>query len=375
MPVTKRTLFSLRATVGYAVFAGAWILLSDRVLELFSDPHTLARFSTLKGLVFIVVTAIMLWVTLQNVPAEADIVLSDEAPAPWTVTGLMWGVLTPLLAAAIQWTFWEHLDPYAWLLMYPAVFAAAWLGGWYAGVVSTVLSAGLSWYLFVPPRMSWHLDKPSWSVTIGVFVAMGLLMSMMIDWLRRLEHRASNRKFEALVEQTLAGIYIVQGDRFRYVNPAFARMLGYDNPDDIIHRLPIQALVSPADRQRVEQHLQARFDDPQLEMRYSFTGLRKDGSPIDLEVHGRGLATASGHAVIGLALDVSERRRTEATLREKQTLLDRMSELAKVGGWSLDVATRSGSRTDGAARILDLDPTLPESLRFQDGLRYFRGEH
>ncbi|TAK93613.1 MAG: PAS domain S-box protein [Aquabacterium sp.] len=501
MQVTRRALFSLRATVGYAVFAGAWILLSDRVLELFADPHALARFSTFKGLVFIAVTAAMLWVTLQNVPADTDINLTDDTPSQGGWLSVLWGIIPPLLAAALQWVFWAQIDPYAWLLDYPAVFVAAWLGGWYAGSLATALSAALSWYVFVPPAMSWHLAKPSHTVAIGVFVAMGLLMSMMIEWLRRLEHRASNRKFEALVEQTLAGIYIIEGDRFRYVNPAFATMLGYDDPDDIIHRLPVSALVAPPDRERVRQQLQTRFDDPSQEARYGFTGLRKDGTHVELEVHGRGLKTATGHAVIGLALNISERRRTEAALRQseqllrsviegtteaifvkdvagrylmvnqatsnmagipiedilgkddtelfdeasakriravdlaimaagttqtaqeqltfrnghhhtflvtkgpvkddagqllgmfglsrditemmstqaalrdKQALLDRMSLLAKVGGWSLDVATMVGTRTDGAARILDLDPTQPASLRFNDGQRYFQGEH
>ncbi|MBI5924281.1 MAG: PAS domain S-box protein [Aquabacterium sp.] len=501
MQVTRRTLFSLRATVGYAVFAGAWILLSDRVLELFADPHALASFSTLKGLVFIAVTAAMLWVTLQNAPSEVDVHLTDAPPSQWTLTGMLWGVIPPVLAAAIQWAFWEQIDPYAWLLGYPAVFMAAWLGGWFSGFLATMLSAALSWYIFVPPYLSWQLAKPSWIVAIGVFFAMGMLMSMMVEWLRRLEHRSSNRKFEALVEQTLAGIYIIEGNRFRYVNPAFARMLGYDDPDDIVHRLPVSALVSPRDRERVNQHLQARFDDPRQEVQYGFTGLKRDGSPIELEVHGRDLKTSSGHAVIGLALDVTERRRTEAALRQseqllrsviegttdavfvkdksgrylmvnqaasdmagipieqiigkddrelfdddsarkirevdlaimqsgttqtaqehltfrngqhhtflvtkgpikddtgqltgmfglsrdvsdmmaaqaalrdKQALLDRMSLLAKVGGWSLDVATMIGTRTDGAARILDLDPAHPESLRFKDGQRYFQGAH
>ena len=276
MPVTRRTLFSLRATVGYAVFAGAWILLSDRVLELFADPHALARFSTLKGLVFIAVTAAMLWVTLQNAPSEADVHLTDEAPSPWTPAGMMWGVITPLLATALQWAFWAQIEPYAWLLGYPAIFIAAWLGGWFSGFVATILSAALSWYIFVPPYMSWHLAKPSWAVAIGVFFAMGMLMSMMIEWMRRLEHRSSNRKFEALVEQTLAGIYIIQDDHFRYVNPAFASMLGYDAPDDIINRLPVSSFVSPPHKERVKQHLQARFDDPRQEVRYGFTALRKD---------------------------------------------------------------------------------------------------
>lgn len=70
MQVTRRQLFSLRATVGYVVFAGAWILLSDRVLETFGDPHTLARYSMLKGLIFVALTAAILWVTLQNAPPK-----------------------------------------------------------------------------------------------------------------------------------------------------------------------------------------------------------------------------------------------------------------------------------------------------------------
>ena len=91
-------------------------------------------------------------------------------------------------------------------------------------------------------------------------------------------------------------------------------------------------------------------------------------------MHGRGLDTTTGRVIIGLALDVSERRQTEIALREKQALLDRMSLLAKVGGWRMDVSTQQGTRTDGAARILDLDPSQPESLSFKDGLRYFQGE-
>ncbi|MDE2593763.1 MAG: response regulator, partial [Burkholderiales bacterium] len=69
--------------------------------------------------------------------------------------------------------------------------------------------------------------------------------------------------------------------------------------------------------------------------------------------------------------------------KEQQALLDQMSTLAKVGGWSIDLATMQGKRTAGAARILDLDPSNPESLHIRllkrsddelvvDGHRYFK---
>ncbi len=91
MPITRRKLFRLRATVGYAAFAAVWILLSDRVLESFSDPHRLAQFSTLKGLIFIALTATMLWFTLQNVPSDADTHLADSTPPKGVAIRLVWG--------------------------------------------------------------------------------------------------------------------------------------------------------------------------------------------------------------------------------------------------------------------------------------------
>lgn len=133
MPVSRRKLFGLRATVAYLVFATVWILLSDGLLEQFSDPHTnLARYGTLKGMAFVVSTAAILWFTLMNAPSDADVDVrfGDQVSGhnPWVA--LAWGLTIPSLAALVQWSYWEHLRPFAWVLGYPAVLASAWLGGW-----------------------------------------------------------------------------------------------------------------------------------------------------------------------------------------------------------------------------------------------------
>lgn len=376
MPVSRRKLYGLKAAVAYLVFAAAWIFLSDSLLAQLSDPHTLARYGMLKGLVFVLATTAILWFTLMNAPADADVDIQfGDQPGdhnPWLA--IAWGLTIPSLAALVQWTYWEHLRPFAWVLGYPAVLASAWLGGWVASATATGVSATLAWVVFAPTHPNWATHKPSGMIAMGIFVAMGLLVSVSIEWMQRAERRSGNSKFLALVEQTLAGIYIIQQNRFVYVNPAFARMLGYDHPSQIIGNLSVDDLVDPVDREKVRQHLQLRFDQPGKEVSYGFSGLRRDGSKIELDVHGRGLETLSGTVVIGLALDVTDRRRNELALRDKQALLDRMSTLAKVGGWSIDVATGVGTRTDGAARILDLDPSRPEALSFQGGLSYFQGQ-
>ena len=377
MLVSRRKLYGLKASVAYLLFATAWILFSDSLLEQFSDPSTLTRYGMFKGLAFVVATSAILWFTLMNAPADADVDLRFGAQSnghdPWAA--IAWGLTVPSLAALAQWAYWDHLSPFAWVLGYPAVLVSAWLGGWLGSLLATGVSASLAWVLFAPTHADWATQKPSAMIAMGVFIAMGILVSAGVEWMQRAERRSGNSKFEALVEQSLAGIYIIQGDRFVYANPAFAQMLGFEHPQQIIGHVSVSELVAPADRQRVQQQLQLRLDQPGKEVSYGFTAVRRDGSTVELDVHGRGLQTMHGNVIIGLALDVTDRRRNEFALQEKQALLDRMSALAQVGGWSIDVATGMGTRTDGAARILDLDPTRPESLTFHDGLKYFHGEH
>jgi len=183
MPVSRRKLFSLRATVAYAVFAAAWIVLSDRVLAHFSDAQTLARFSLLKGLAFVAATSAMLWVTLQNAPTDTDTILPEDVSPKGHRFVLAWGLGMPLLATVLQWTLWAHLQPYAWLLPYPAVFLAAWQGGWMAGMLATAASAALASFVFLPPHWSWAVHNPSDTLAMGVFATMGVLISLGVEWL------------------------------------------------------------------------------------------------------------------------------------------------------------------------------------------------
>ncbi len=121
----------------------------------------------------------------------------------------------------------------------------------------------------------------------------------------------SDLLMRGLVEQTLAGIYLIQEGRFRYVNPEFARIFGYASPEDIIDVLPMTDLIAPEDRDRVIENVRRRASGEVQEMRYEFVGMRQDGTRIHVEVHGRRLEFNGVPAVIGLILDVSARRQAE----------------------------------------------------------------
>ena len=123
---------------------------------------------------------------------------------------------------------------------------------------------------------------------------------------------ASDNWLHALVEQTLAGIYVIQDGYFAYVNQGFADIFGFPSPADIIATTRIADVIAPEDRQRVAENVQRRATGDVQEMRYTFVGLRKDGRRIDVEVHGRRMAFKGRPAVIGLILDITERKQAEA---------------------------------------------------------------
>ena len=120
---------------------------------------------------------------------------------------------------------------------------------------------------------------------------------------------------QGIIEQSLAGIYLIQEGRFAYANQGFADIFGYDSPAEIVGKLSVGELVAPEERAKVADNIRRRMDGDVPEMRYSFTGLRKDGQRVEVEVHGRRMVYEGKPAVIGVILDITERRQAEQQLR------------------------------------------------------------
>ena len=94
---------------------------------------------------------------------------------------LLLAMLPPLAALALQWIFWAAINPYAWLLFFPAVVVSAWFGGLVPGLVSTLVSAALARWFFIAPQFSFGGESPMPLFSIGVFLVMGILFSFSHD--------------------------------------------------------------------------------------------------------------------------------------------------------------------------------------------------
>jgi diguanylate cyclase (GGDEF)-like protein/PAS domain S-box-containing protein len=133
--------------------------------------------------------------------------------------------------------------------------------------------------------------------------------------------RDSEMKFRGLVNQSLVGIYMIQDGKFSYSNPKFDEICGYTT-DEMRELSPLD-IVAERDRPLVAENLHKRIAREIDHVHYAFHGLRKNGTEIDVEVFGSTMEIGSKIALIGLALDVTERARAE---HEVKVLQDRLRE-------------------------------------------------
>jgi len=126
--------------------------------------------------------------------------------------------------------------------------------------------------------------------------------------------RKSELKFRTLVEQSLVGVYIIQDDRFVYVNRRAAEMYGYAEEELLAMPSAMGGVVMPEDLPLVQEHFRRRYSGETNEAHYSFRGRHKSGAVMIVEVHGVLIDYGGRPTLIGTVLDVTEQKRSEEAL-------------------------------------------------------------
>ncbi|MBF0559927.1 MAG: PAS domain S-box protein [Nitrospirae bacterium] len=163
-----------------------------------------------------------------------------------------------------------------------------------------------------------ELSVATWETTDGVFFT-GIIRD--VSERKQIEEdlHKSERNYRSLFETINDGIYRSTIDgRFTMLNPAGARMLGYDSPDDAIGQSAIQHWEDPEDRRRFIEILgkehSVRF--------YAIRALRKDGKNVLMELSARLLTNANEDSVgiEGIMRDVTAQKHLETQLRQAQKM-------------------------------------------------------
>jgi PAS domain S-box-containing protein len=235
----------------------------------------------------------------------------------------MVAMLLPFVANALQHLLWPVIQPFAWILFYPAVFFSSWIGGVAGGVASTLISTLLVWWHFVPPEHTFAKGDPRQFFSAGVFIFMGILFSLFHGRLRAATRQMRESEANLNRAQEVAHIgswYLdVIHNRLFWSDEVF-RIFGIPLGTPLTYETFLAA-VHADDRALVDQEwkkalLGAVYDiEHRILVGHELRWVR-ERAQLEFDVHGR--ATKG----IGTVQDITERKSAEEALREQANLLN-----------------------------------------------------
>jgi PAS domain S-box-containing protein len=144
---------------------------------------------------------------------------------------------------------------------------------------------------------------------------------------RRIEWalRESEERYRTLVENSLAGIYIRQGDKILFASSSFCRILGYSWEE--LTEMRFIDLVHPDDRPVAGERAKQRMLGEEPAASYQCRTLTKNGDVLWVEVFGTQIDYDGKPAVLGNFIDITERKKAEQALRKAHDELGQHVEL------------------------------------------------
>jgi PAS domain S-box-containing protein len=223
------------------------------------------------------------------------------------------------------------LDPvwgirFPYITLFPGIMLSAWLGGFWPGIVTTVLCATAAEYFWVEPSRSWAVaDKSEW-LGLLVFLAVGAVISALNEAWRR--GTADIAESEERLSVTLASIgdaVIATDDQGRVtqLNPVAEALTGWTEADAVGKRLEeVFVIINEQTRRPAENPIGKVLREQVTVALANHTVLiARDGREIPVDDSAAPIKTTEGRVTGAVMVfrDVTERRRIE---RERTALVE-----------------------------------------------------
>lgn len=119
--------------------------------------------------------------------------------------------------------------------------------------------------------------------------------------------RESESRFRSVSENSLTGIYIVENEKFEYVNQALCNMFGYE-ADELIGQNP-SMIIHPDDRQTLYKNMKRRISGEIDSLKWEVLGVCKNGEIKNILVLGGTIIKDNRRILLGNVLDITENKR------------------------------------------------------------------
>lgn len=128
--------------------------------------------------------------------------------------------------------------------------------------------------------------------------------------------------YESLVENTVAGVFLVQGDSLIYTNPYMAEMYGY-TPGQF-KSVTLNDMLDAEELDKLTNTVRAQKDQGQTLFPFKIKARRKDGSCMYLEGNSTLITVNGEESLLGMVQDVTFKHEQERQLRNNALMYQKI---------------------------------------------------